>query len=333
MTFSRRGFLAAGIVTAGAGAAGTAAAAETAALAGGRSVTDFGVQTGLEAVQTAALQKAIYEISRSGHPVFFPGGHYATGTLKLPAGCALAGPGGAAVLHAKGAGTVFQAELPAATGIVLSGLTVDGGAAVSSGNPSEPLVSLAGADVTLVHLRLMNAPGSALRLERCTGFLQNVTVAGARGAGLLASGAGALTVTGCDVSACQAEGIKASGERPAGSLVLSENQITACSGAGLAVAGSAVVTSNSVSRSRFGLKLGGGGDGHIMATGNLLRQCRIGIAVTASGETVLASINLINEPEEGAIRAFDGDALVGPDLARESAESYLNLTVAGNVVR
>ena len=333
MTFSRRGFLTAGIVTAG--VAGGAASAEAAPLTGGgRSVTDFGVQPGIEAAQTAALQKAIDEIARGGHPVFFPAGHYTTGTLKIPGGCAIAGPGSAAVLHAKDAETVFETQGGAtAAPLTLSGLAIDGGAAGKARGPGRPLVTVSAANVTLFHLRLTNAAGSALRLEKCTGFLQNIAVEGARGAGLWASDAGALTITGCHIAACQTEGIKVSGGKaPAGSLI-GQNQITGCGGAGLAVEGSAVVTGNFVSRSRFGLRLGGGGDGHIMATGNLLRECGVGIAVTASGETLLVSINLINEPKEGAIRAFDGDRLVGPDLVRQSAEAYLNLIVAGNVVR
>jgi hypothetical protein len=42
---------------------------------------------------------------------------------------------------------------------------------------------------------------------------------------------------------------------------------------------------------------------------------------------------MIKGAKDGAIRVFDGDKLVGSDLAQKSAESYLNLTVAGNVVR
>jgi hypothetical protein len=84
----------------------------------------------------------------------------------------------------------------------------------------------------------------------------------------------------------------------------------------------------------MGLKLGSAkSSGGIIAQGNVLQDCRVGIGVTASGDDIFASLNMIKGAKDGAIRAFDGDKLVGPDLARESAESYLNLTVAGNVVR
>lgn len=329
MTFNRRGFLAAGVLTAGIAASPKS---EAGVAARGRSVTDFGVQPGLEAAQTTRLQEAIDEITRSGHAVFLPGGHYATGTLNLPAACTITGPGSAAVLHGKNGGTVFKADLPGST-ITLSGLAINGGATQRSGSSGRPLLALKGADVSLTHLRLMNAPGTAVQLQKCGGFLENLTVEGAGNAGLYASDTATLTVTGCQVSACRAEGMRVSSPVPRAGFAMSQNQVAACGGAGLAVDGSGVVTGNFVSQSRFGLRLGGGGGGHIVATGNLLRGCKIGIAVTASGETVLASINLINEPEDGAIRAFDGDRLVGPDLALESAESYLNLTVAGNIVR
>ncbi len=330
MTFSRRGLLAAGILT-------TSIASSTKSEAGvpasGRSVTDFGVQPGLEAVQTDKLQKAIDEITRSGHAVFLPGGHYATGTLKLPADCTITAPASAAVLHGKDGATVFKAELPGHAAVTLSGLAIDGGAGVRRSSSGHSLLALKGANVSLAHLRLMNAPGTALHLQKCGGLLQNLTVEGTGGAGLIASDTDTLTVTGCHVSTCRADGMSVSSPAPRAGFAISQNQVAACGGAGLAVDGSGVVTGNLVSRSRFGLRLGGGSGGHIVATGNLLRGCGIGIAVTASGETVLASINLINEPKDGAIRAFDGNRLVGPDLALESAEAYLNLTVAGNIVR
>lgn len=334
MTVNRRDLLAAGIVTAGIGAATGTAFAAPAPATGGRSVADFGVQPGMEAPQTAALQKAIDEITRSGHPVFIPAGHYATAALKLPAGCAITGPGIAAVLHAKGGGAVFEAQFPGAGGLSLSGLAIDGGATGKAGTSGQPLVAAVGAAVSLSQLRLTNAAGPALRLDKCSGFLQSLVIDGARGAGVWASDAGALTVTGCQVASCQGDGLKISGGQAPAALIISQNHITGCGGAGLAVEGSAVVNGNFVSRARYGLRLGGGGDdGYILATGNLARECSVGIAVTASGETIVVSINVINGAKEGAIRAFDGDRLTGPDLMRQSAESFLNLTVAGNIVR
>lgn len=118
-------------------------------------------------------------------------------------------------------------------------------------------------------------------------------------------------------------------------LLIADNYISQCS-SGVSLKGSGVATGNFVSGvNHFGLSLGGSGDerGTISATGNTLIDCKTGIRVSASGETILASLNLIVRAKEGAIRAFDGDKLVGRDLARESAEMYLNLTVAGNVAR
>jgi hypothetical protein len=64
-----------------------------------------------------------------------------------------------------------------------------------------------------------------------------------------------------------------------------------------------------------------------------MSDCAIGIGIAAGGETLLVSLNLIMRAKSGAIRAFDGEKLVGPDLTQKSAESYLNLTVVGNVSR
>ena len=119
----------------------------------------------------------------------------------------------------------------------------------------------------------------------------------------------------------------------ASGLIVSQNHAIACGEVGIAVEGDAVVTGNLVAGSFYGLKLGGEGEGHILATGNLLRNCNIGVGVTASGETIFASLNLIHAPQNGGIRPFIGSKLLPPDLVRQSAESYPNLTVAGNVVR
>ena len=119
-----------------------------------------------------------------------------------------------------------------------------------------------------------------------------------------------------------------------GSSIVAQNQFDKC-GIAVAADGIALVSGNIVKDAKeFGLKLGrGDGNGRVVAQGNLLENCRVGIGVAASGDDVFASLNLIHGAKNGSIRAFDGEKLVGSDLARESAEVYLNLTVAGNVAR
>lgn len=328
MTLDRRGFLSAGVFTAGAGVGLlTADQAEAATpVSGGRSVLDFGIQPGTDTPQTAALQKAIDEIAKSGNPIFFPSGRYVTGALKLPAGCAVTGIPGATIIAAKDTDTVIDATGGAFT---LSGLTIDG----STGKKGKTLIAISNGEVAVIRCCVVNAPAAAIRLEKCTGTLHAVAITDPSGTGLSGTDLGALTISQCRISGGRAEGIRMAAGKVGGGILLTQNHITGCQGAGIAVEGNAVVNANFVTQCRFGLKLGGGGEGYIMASGNLLRECSVGIGVTASGETIFATLNLINAPRDGGIRAFDGDKLLGPDLIRQSAEAYLNLTVAGNVVR
>ncbi|ODA66890.1 Pectate lyase superfamily protein [Methyloligella halotolerans] len=71
----------------------------------------------------------------------------------------------------------------------------------------------------------------------------------------------------------------------------------------------------------------------ISATGNLIRNCHIGIGVSADGEAGFALItdNMISGAKDGAIRAMNGPKPVGPDLAESSAEAFRNLAVYSNV--
>lgn len=338
MTFDRRAFLNVGGVLAGVGAVAlggvTQAQAAPAPIIGGRSVAEFGVAPNSAADQTAALQKAIDEISASGHPVFIPGGRYTTATLKLPKMCTVTGAAGSTSLYSPEQQTIFAGDR--INSITLSGLTFEGG----TKRPDKPMVSLSGpGDATgglidIQYCRFGQGTGTALKLDGCSGVVHGVFIDFAYGAGILATNALSLTISQCFVKGGASDGIKASARPDAGTgVTITGNQVADCKGAGVAVAGNAVVSANHVARSRVGLRLGGGGDGYILASGNLMRECAIGIGVTASGETIFASLNLINAPKEGGIRAFDGDKLVGPDLVRQSAESYLNLTLGGNVVR
>ena len=68
---------------------------------------------------------------------------------------------------------------------------------------------------------------------------------------------------------------------------------------------------------------------------NVIRNAHIGIVVSVdpAAGTALITDNLISGSKDGAIRALSGYQPMGPDLGRESAEAYRNLTVYANVVR
>jgi polygalacturonase len=325
MTIGRRGFLLAGGVVAGAGALpGPEARAQPAI--GGRSVTDFGVQPNSDADQTDALQAAIEEISRNGHAVYVPGGSYRAEALNLPAKCTIVGDPGTTVLRFGTHGAISAAA--GNQSLHLTGLILDG----SPETAGRFLLQVQGGEVNVN--RCTAAQGGAIAISQASGALSGIN---ARGCGIVID-----TPRGLAVSHCHVEGNKAGfgieirkGTADGEAVLLTGNHISQCAG-GIWLQGAGIVNANFVSgATNIGVKLGGSGNENaaIMATGNNISGCNIGLGVSAGGETIFASLNLITHAKSAAIRAFDGSNLVGPDLARESAESYLNLTVAGNVVR
>jgi hypothetical protein len=139
-----------------------------------------------------------------------------------------------------------------------------------------------------------------------------------------------VSISGCDFGQC-GTGAAISDSNAAS---ITQNHFDKC-GIGVALTGDGIVNNNVVNGAKnYGLKLGSAeGSGSILAQGNLIRDCRVGIGVAPAGDDIFATLNAIHGAKEGAIRAFDGDNLVGPDLAMESAEAYLNLTLIGNVAR
>jgi uncharacterized secreted repeat protein (TIGR03808 family) len=338
MTFDRRDFLSAGGLLAGLALASTTQAhAAPAPITGGRSVAEFGVEPNTDKDQTAAMQTAIDEIAKSGHPVFIPGGNYQVGSIKLPKTCTIVGTPSETVFRPKE--TIFTAKNLNA--IALSGLSFDGIESIAQ-KTDKPRVAFSGAPdrfggwVSIQNCMFTMASLPAISLARCTGQVQNVTmVVAGSDYGILATDVPALTISHCLVEGGKTAGIKAVNQKnaPGNGVIISGNHVRTCKGAAISVEGNAVVSGNQVANSGFGLRLGGGGEGHILASNNLIRECDVGIGVTASGETILASLNLIHAPKKGGVRALDGDKLIGPDLTQESAEAYLNLTLGGNVVR
>ena len=73
----------------------------------------------------------------------------------------------------------------------------------------------------------------------------------------------------------------------------------------------------------------------VAATGNVIRNARIGIAFQAVAKAgpVLIANNLITDAPGGAIRAMDHFTPLGTDLARAGADvsRYTNLAIAGNM--
>ena len=295
MILGRRSFLAGSGMIAGGGFLHSISARASA-----HSVSDLGVRPDADEDVSAALEKAISEISAAGEAVYLPGGTYRASSVSLPENAVIAGVSGQTRLVANGDAPVFMAK--GINSLHLSGLMIEGSALHGSAS-----------DVMIDAIRISKAPGHAIAL----------------------TGSESLTISRCRFETCADTAIDVS--MGSGTAVLTSNQIANCK-TGISLKGNGHVTGNAVSgASEFGLRLGGGPDGGaILADGNILNNCAIGIGVTANEETLLVSLNLINGmtgATSAAIRAFSGNELVGPDLVFESSEAYLNLTVVGNVAR
>jgi uncharacterized secreted repeat protein (TIGR03808 family) len=72
----------------------------------------------------------------------------------------------------------------------------------------------------------------------------------------------------------------------------------------------------------------------VVASGNLIRSSRIGIAVTgdATAGTCLIASNLISGAKEGAVRAMDHARPLGTDLTAAKSNAFPHITVTGNAV-
>ena len=315
MSVDRRHFLFAGSAIAGGGFASAAYAA--AATGSARSVTDFGVEPNSKADQTEALQKAVNELSHAGQPIAIPSGEYRARKLVLSTWCSVIGIPGM---------THLQIDEVTTNPSDVIGLTYLFGLTFSSKSSGTQLVT--GGPIRIADCHFGGGK-TALRLDVPSGVVEASSFQHYSDAAVAAEHSD-LIISGCRFSHC-GRGIALSSTR---SAIITQNQFDRC-GTGVATDGVSIVNGNIVKDAKeFGLKLGrADGNGRIVAQGNLLENCRIGIGATASGDDIFASLNLIHGAKDGAIRAFDGEKLVGRDLARESGEMYLNLTVAGNVAR
>jgi hypothetical protein len=227
----------------------------------------------------------------------------------------------------------------------LSGLTFDGNAKKGEAvKQTRPMLALFGSHVSLMHCHVKNTSMAGIVADRVSGSITACRFSDCSGPAISASDVKGLVIDQCIFERCgfcTQGGCEGAANRRRSSIVIdgdgirvTGNYISECF-AGISLAGNGVVSGNVISKAQdASVRLGAaGGTGQILCQSNLIRDCRIGIAVASSGDDIMASLNMITGAKDGAIRAFDGDRLVGPDLARQSAEAYLNLMVAGNVVR
>jgi uncharacterized secreted repeat protein (TIGR03808 family) len=105
-------------------------------------------------------------------------------------------------------------------------------------------------------------------------------------------------------------------------------------GEGIGVEADAVVIGNTIENApTVGIQIGWGSYMRdVAATGNVIRQARVGISVTGAPDTgkCLIANNLISGAKDGAIRAMDKGKLTGPDLVHEPSASD-RIQVVGNI--
>lgn len=106
-------------------------------------------------------------------------------------------------------------------------------------------------------------------------------------------------------------------------------------GTGIGVEADAVVSGNIIEGAPgIGIHIGWGKFlRDVNATGNLVRNARVGIGISVSADAGYAYVtnNMLSKTTEGGVRAMDHDKLLGPDLSKSSSESYRNIAVFGNV--
>ena len=107
------------------------------------------------------------------------------------------------------------------------------------------------------------------------------------------------------------------------------------SGVGIAVEADTAITGNVIENApTAGLLIGWGRFARdVAATGNVIRSCGIGIAITGDTKAgaVLAASNMISGVSRGAIRAMDHGRPIGADLAPPT-DAGGRIRVTGNVV-
>ncbi|MGD9667708.1 MAG: TIGR03808 family TAT-translocated repetitive protein [Hyphomicrobiaceae bacterium] len=114
-----------------------------------------------------------------------------------------------------------------------------------------------------------------------------------------------------------------------------EHEQTDKRGEGISVEADASVTGNTIENApSAGIVIGWGRHMRdVIATGNLIRDARVGIAVSsdAAAGACLITANMISRTREGAIRAMDLGRLHGPDLAREAVATSGRVIIENNM--
>lgn len=315
--------LTAGVVSLVAGSS-DATAAEL--LATGRSVSEFGVKPGAGGDQAGRLQAAISQTSEQGLPLFFPSGTYVVGqTLRLPAMAQLVGAPGSLIKGAHDGPLLVASE---SRHIMVEGLSFSGG------KSRRALVQLGGeGEVILARCHVEASDGAGFALDGVVARILACSVRGASGAAIACSDNPAVWLTDNIIGNCNS-GLMV---RNAREVHVTGNSVAQTAQQAVVVedAASGVIVANNIvetARSGIVIRAGAGGAGKYAVQANMVRNAEIGIGAGLDQNAfAMIATNMISATRNGAIRALDGTRPIGPDLARESAESFRNLAIFANI--
>lgn len=202
---------------------------------------------------------------------------------------------------------------------------------------------LNGASVTVSNNHIGQCAQSAIRAETSSNYQiagnsceqvgeSAILVTGTYSGGLISNNLIDKATTGIALEALRNSGSAAAVQ---GNLVRNLTKRQEKGGIGIFVEAEAIVTGNKIDTADFvGLLLGWGRNlGNVSANANFISNAHIGIGVSADPEAGYAAVmnNMITGSREGAIRAMDRGKPLGPDLSRQSAESYRNMAVFANI--
>ena len=299
----------------------------------GRSVTDFGVEPNTDADQTAAMQKALNEISASGNPAFLPAGRYMVSALELPSPLGLFGIPGFSIISPRERNLALK--MRGEGSLTMSGILFDGLATGLSASIRPPILDLQGVDVQLSGLTFKDTAGDAIRLTGCHRVrLSEISIANCYGDGIAAARCGPVSVKNCDISQCALDGIGVSSPSGAELAHIVSNRIAEAKRHGMRIEGNAVITANAIeSGGQIGIRIGSQDRlGNASVVNNMVRGAAVGIAASSAGDGyALISMNVIAGARNGGVRALNGDELIGKDLTKGGSEAFRNLAIAANV--
>jgi uncharacterized secreted repeat protein (TIGR03808 family) len=207
---SKRGLLAGLTATASMAALPSLAMAQSPAVGGTnlRGALDaraHGVTPEGGAASQRKFARLLQDAVRQNLPVFLPPGDYPVSNLDLPDGSRITGIAGASRLVYSGEGAMLRAE--GARRVELSDIVIDGGNRPLTGD-APALVRLSGvSELSIENCAIMNAGGTGLSLESCSGRVERNRITQASDYGLYAVQSADLSITGNIVSDCGNGGI------------------------------------------------------------------------------------------------------------------------------